>query len=117
MRFEDLPLALSVEQVSELLGTKRSATYEAVRNGTLRSFRLGRKIRVPRSALAELLGEELDPSAQEAPALDAKAPAISLRTRTRPSGDPSSSSSVRAHMQDTPGHHPCDVTPKQATGA
>lgn len=59
MKIEDLPLALSIEQAAEALQVKRSALYEAVREGDIRSVRIGRKIRVPRAAIAEFLGESI----------------------------------------------------------
>jgi excisionase family DNA binding protein len=35
---------LTVDQVAEILGTKRSATYEAIKRGDLPSIRVGRFI-------------------------------------------------------------------------
>lgn len=51
----DLPLALSVPQVAELLSIGRNTAYELVRSRQIRSVRIGRSIRVPRSALDEYL--------------------------------------------------------------
>lgn len=51
----NLPLALTVEQVAQVLQLGKPRIYELVRSGKLRSLRIGRKIRVPKSALAELL--------------------------------------------------------------
>lgn len=48
----------TVEQVAKVLGIGRSAAYEAVRTSTLPSIRLGRRIVVPRAAVAKLLGED-----------------------------------------------------------
>ena len=59
MKIEDLPLALSIEQAAEALQVKRSALYEAVREGDIRSVRIWRKIRVPRAAIAEFLEESI----------------------------------------------------------
>lgn len=53
--FDKLPLALTVSETAELLQLGKSSVYALVRCGQLRSLRVGRKIRVPRSALAEFL--------------------------------------------------------------
>lgn len=53
-----LPLVLTVEEAAALLRVGRSTAYEAVRRGQIAgAIRIGRTIRIPRSALAELLGE------------------------------------------------------------
>jgi excisionase family DNA binding protein len=52
---EDLPAVLTVDEVAALLRTGRTATYEAVRRGDLPSLRVGRKVRIPRDRLLELL--------------------------------------------------------------
>lgn len=51
----DLPLALTVCQVADLLGVSKNTAYNLVRSGQLRSVRVGRQIRVPRSALENYL--------------------------------------------------------------
>jgi excisionase family DNA binding protein len=53
--FGELPLVLTVPEAAEALRVSRGAGYELVRSGVLRSIRLGRTIRVPKSALVELL--------------------------------------------------------------
>jgi excisionase family DNA binding protein len=67
VRLEDR-IAYSLDEVCLLLGTKRSATYECIRSGKIKSFRVGRKLRVSRAALDEFMNGE------GAPALDADAP-------------------------------------------
>lgn len=52
---EHLPLALSVQQIATLLKVSRNTAYTLVRSGALRSIRVGRQIRVPRSALEDYL--------------------------------------------------------------
>ncbi len=52
---EKLPLALTVKEVAKLLGVSRNTLYRLVRSKKLRSIRVGRQIRVPRSALEEYL--------------------------------------------------------------
>ncbi len=59
MKIEDLPLVLTVEEAAKALKIGRSAMYEAIAKGQVRSIKLGRKLRVPRAALAQLLGEPL----------------------------------------------------------
>lgn len=49
---------LTVEEVAEILGFGRTATYDAVRQGTIPSIKVGRKLVVPTAAVRRLL--ELD---------------------------------------------------------
>jgi excisionase family DNA binding protein len=49
------PLTVTVEQAAKLLRIGRSTAYELVHTGDIPSLRLGRRIVVPRSALAESL--------------------------------------------------------------
>lgn len=53
--FEDLPLAMTVEEAAGVLKIGRSLAYEMVRSGKLKSLRIGRKIRISRTALADFL--------------------------------------------------------------
>lgn len=53
----DLPLMLTVEETARVLRIGRNRAYEAVGDGSIPSMRIGRKIRVPRKALAECIGE------------------------------------------------------------
>jgi len=52
----DLPVTLSVDEASKILGVSRAMTYEAIRRGEVPSIRIGRRILIPRSQLAQLLG-------------------------------------------------------------
>lgn len=54
----DLPTVVDVPTAAQALGLGRSAAYELVRTGSWPTpvIRLGKLIRVPRSALLELLG-------------------------------------------------------------
>jgi excisionase family DNA binding protein len=47
---------LSVAQAAHLLGLSRSNTYAHVRDGTIPSVRIGRRVLVPKQALERLLG-------------------------------------------------------------
>jgi excisionase family DNA binding protein len=49
-------LTLTVEEVAQMLGLSRSATYEAIARGEIPSLRFGRRIVVTRRALHRLLG-------------------------------------------------------------
>jgi excisionase family DNA binding protein len=49
-------LTFSVEEVAQMLGLSRSATYEAIARGEIPSLRFGRRIVVTRRALHRLLG-------------------------------------------------------------
>lgn len=62
---EKLLLVLTVKEVAKLLGISRNTAYRLVRSKKLRSIRVGRQIRVPRSALEEYLngGNNCDRSA------------------------------------------------------
>ncbi len=52
-----LPPTIGVEEAAELLGVSRSAAYRAVRAGQIKTFRLGRKLRVPTAPLLRLLDQ------------------------------------------------------------
>lgn len=54
---DDLPLALRVEDLMPILDIGRNMAYELVRSGQIRSIRVGRKIRVPKEAVAEYLAK------------------------------------------------------------
>ncbi len=56
VNLNDLPLMLTVSEVAEVLRIGRNGAYAAVADGTVNSVRIGRTIRVPRSALAQVLG-------------------------------------------------------------
>ena len=46
---------MTVSQTAVVLGISRSSAYECVREGSIPSIRLGRRIVVPRRAIDELL--------------------------------------------------------------
>lgn len=52
----DLPELLRADEAAVWLGIGRGTTYELIRRGDLSSVRLGRLVRIPRAALAELSG-------------------------------------------------------------
>jgi len=53
--FEQLPLALKVEDVMKVLGASRNTVYDFIHCGKLRSIRVGRRILVPKDALQDFL--------------------------------------------------------------
>ena len=54
---DELPLVLSVEDLMPILNIGRNTAYELVRSGKIRSIHVGRKIRVPKEAIAEYLSQ------------------------------------------------------------
>ena len=52
---EDLPLVLTVAEVAKLLGVGKNTAYDFIRSGAIKSVRVGRQIRVPKSAFLEFL--------------------------------------------------------------
>jgi excisionase family DNA binding protein len=48
-------LTLSVPEAARLLGVSRMTAYTAIRDGTIPSLKLGRRVLVPRAALERLL--------------------------------------------------------------
>lgn len=52
-------LTISVSEAAEMLGVSRSTAYECVRTGQLRAVRIGRRVVVPKEAIAELLARAI----------------------------------------------------------
>jgi excisionase family DNA binding protein len=48
----DLPFYLTIDEWREIVRVGRSAAYDAVRTGQVPHIRVGRQIRIPRSAVA-----------------------------------------------------------------
>ena len=55
---DKLPLVLSVLEVASILHIGKNMAYDLVNSGAIRCVRVGRCIRVPRSALLEYLNGE-----------------------------------------------------------
>lgn len=55
---EELPMVLTVEDLLPILGIGRNTAYELVRCGQIRSVRAGKKIRIPKEAIAEFLSRK-----------------------------------------------------------
>ena len=56
--FNEQPEILTVMEAAEILRIGRSTAYEAARTGQIPTVRIGRKILVPKAALARLLGKD-----------------------------------------------------------
>lgn len=52
---QDLPLVLTVPEFAKLMRIGRSAAYEYVEANKIPSIRIGRTIRIPRSAVEQCL--------------------------------------------------------------
>lgn len=55
--YDQLPLVLSVDELTEILGIGRNTAYNLIRCGKIRSVRIGHKIRIPKDSLLEFLQE------------------------------------------------------------
>ena len=53
---DELPLTLTVTEAASVLRIGRTAAYNLVRCGKLRSVRIGKVIRIPRDAIYAFLG-------------------------------------------------------------
>jgi len=51
--FNDIPLLLSVEQLTEVLGIGRNTAYQLVHSEKIKCIRIGRIIRIPRENIKE----------------------------------------------------------------
>ncbi len=52
----DLPLVLTVSDISKILGIGKNTAYDLIRSGAMKSIRVGRQIRVSKSAFLEFIG-------------------------------------------------------------
>ena len=50
-RFEDLPEMVTVEEMGAFLRIGKTAAYDLVKSGAIRSVKFGRLIRIPKQAL------------------------------------------------------------------
>lgn len=53
--FDELPLTLKVEDLMPILGIGRNTAYELVRSGQIKSIRVSRNIRIPKSEVLAFL--------------------------------------------------------------
>ena len=57
------PMAMSPRDAARAIGISRSSLYRLIKQGRIRTVKLGSRTLVPTSALAELIGEEVLPLA------------------------------------------------------
>ncbi len=53
---EELPLALTIEQLAQVLRIGRGSAYRLAQTGELRAIKIGRQIRIPKTELLRYLG-------------------------------------------------------------
>lgn len=53
--FDELPLTLRVEDLMPILGIGRNTAYELVNSGQIKSVRVGRQIRIPKTEILRFL--------------------------------------------------------------
>lgn len=66
----DLSEVLTVDQMAAFLQISRSSAYQAVRDGTIPSFRIGRSVRVSRAALLGWIGGQNNGSSRSLEVVD-----------------------------------------------
>jgi len=52
---DELPLVISVEQLTSVLGIGRNTAYNMVRSGAIKSLRIGTQYKIPKNALIAYL--------------------------------------------------------------
>jgi len=53
--FDELPLTLRVEDLMPILDIGRNTAYELVRSGQIKSFRIGRQLRISKAEIQRFL--------------------------------------------------------------
>jgi len=57
--FKDFPDCVGVEQLGQMLGIKRTKTYELLRDGTIKSIKIGKDYKITKyNVIAYLIGGE-----------------------------------------------------------
>lgn len=59
-RFADLPDILTPMEVRAFLPIGRNAVYEALKRGVIKSVRIGQKYVIPKTALRDFLGGDVE---------------------------------------------------------
>ncbi len=54
-QIKDLPMTLTVNDLTKILRVGRNTAYRLVQEGAIRSIRFGRKIMIPRDAVQDFL--------------------------------------------------------------
>ena len=52
---DDLPLVLTISEISKILGIGKNTAYDLIRSGAIKSVRVGLQIRVPKAAFLEFI--------------------------------------------------------------
>ncbi len=55
-KLESLPIILSIEDLCQVLCIGKNSAYTLIRSGQIRYFRVGRQIRIAKSAFLEYIG-------------------------------------------------------------
>lgn len=58
--YEQLPLVLSIDQLTEVLEIGKNSAYDLVRCGQIQSIRVGNKIRIPKESVAAFIHSSHD---------------------------------------------------------
>lgn len=66
MKLADAPDVMTVEEAAQLARVGKNAMYEAVKRGDVWSARIGKSIRIPKSALSAFLGLDTNEAADAA---------------------------------------------------
>ena len=57
--FTNYPDCVNVKELAEMLGIKRTKTYELLKNGAIKSIKIGKDYKIPRyNVIAYLVGAE-----------------------------------------------------------
>ena len=56
--YDQLPLILSVDELTKILGIGKNTAYDLIRCGRIRSVRIGHKIKIPKDSLLDFLKED-----------------------------------------------------------
>ena len=57
--FTDYPDCVNVQELAQMLGIKRTKTYELLRSGIIKSIKIGKDYKIPKINIAlYILGEE-----------------------------------------------------------
>ncbi len=66
---DDLPLMLTADEAAQVLRVSRWSVYQQVQAGTLHAVKLGRSLRIPRAAIAQLLAGNGEGPAEAGPSV------------------------------------------------
>ena len=55
--YDQLPLVLSVDDLTKILGVGKNTAYDLIRCGKIKSVRIGHQIKIPKDSLLDYLKE------------------------------------------------------------